>query len=139
MKVSLVIMLTGPVLQVIDTHYNNSEKPSTTKVNKHTACGYSLFINFSFDSNKNKHDYKKGENCTKNFCKKLKECATEIINFGKEVNVTINKRREKSYYKQRIYYIYKKEFIYDDEKCYKFKITVIIPGNIEAQHVISVI
>ena len=35
----------------------------------HAACGNSLFINCSFDSNKNKHDYYRGEDCMKNFVK----------------------------------------------------------------------
>ena len=32
-----------PLLEKISTCHNNSEKPSTTKTNKHTPFGYSLF------------------------------------------------------------------------------------------------
>ena len=42
------------------------------EVNKHTACGYSLFSKCSFDSNRNKHDYYRGKDCMKNCCKGLK-------------------------------------------------------------------
>ena len=36
---------------------NNPKKPSTTKINKHTASGYSLFTYYSFDKTKNMLDY----------------------------------------------------------------------------------
>ena len=37
------------LLEKIDTCHSNPEKSSTTKINKHTACGYSLFLYCSFD------------------------------------------------------------------------------------------
>ena len=64
---------TYSLFEKIDAYYNNSEKSSTTKVTKHTACSYSLFTHCCFDNNKNKHDYYRGEYCMKNFCKRLKE------------------------------------------------------------------
>ena len=36
--------------------YPRAQKFYTTKINKHTVCGCSLFT-YSFDSNKNKHDF----------------------------------------------------------------------------------
>ena len=40
---------------------NNPKEFYTTKMNKHIACGYSLFRHCSFESNKNKHDSYKGK------------------------------------------------------------------------------
>ena len=44
------------LLYKIDTCHNNPEKSSTTKLNKHTASGYSLFTHGSFDNTKNNHN-----------------------------------------------------------------------------------
>ena len=48
-------------------HNNNPKKSSTTKINKHTPSGYSLFTHCSFDKTKNELDYHKGKNCMKPF------------------------------------------------------------------------
>ena len=48
-----------------ETNQNNPEKSSTTKINKHTTSGYSLFTQCSFDNTKNKHDYYWGKDCMK--------------------------------------------------------------------------
>ena len=39
-----------------------------------------MFTKYSFDKNKNKLDYYRKKDCIKEFCKKLKDCALEIIN-----------------------------------------------------------
>ena len=67
----------------IDTCYSNPEKSSTTKINKHTPSGYSVFTQCSFDATKNKLDCYRGKDCIKPFCKDLKEHATKIINYEK--------------------------------------------------------
>ena len=41
----------------MSTCHNNPEKSSTTKINKHTPSGYSLFTHCSFDTAENKLDY----------------------------------------------------------------------------------
>ena len=69
------------LLEKMNTCYNNPEKSSTTKINKHTPSGYSLFTHCSFDKTKNKLDYNRGKNCMKNFCLDLREHATKIINY----------------------------------------------------------
>ena len=61
------------LLEKIDTCHNNPEKLSTTKIIKHTASDYSLFTHRSFDVTKNKHDYYRGKDCVKIFCRKLKK------------------------------------------------------------------
>ena len=50
------------LLEKISTCHNNFEKSSTTKINKHTPCGYSLFTCCSFDTRKNKLDCYRGKN-----------------------------------------------------------------------------
>ena len=46
----------------MNTRYNNPEKSSTTKINKHTPSSYSLLTHCSFDRTKNKLDYYTGKN-----------------------------------------------------------------------------
>ena len=77
-------------------HNNNPKKSSTTKINKYTASGYSLFTHCSFDITKNKLDNYRGRSSSKNFCLDLKEHATKIINNEKKRNNTINKRRKEN-------------------------------------------
>ena len=60
------------LLEKVSTCQNNPKKSSTTKINKHTASGYSLFTHCSFDNTKNKHNYYRTQDCMKNFCKYLK-------------------------------------------------------------------
>ena len=52
-------------LEKKNTCHNNPEKSSTTKVNKNTPSGFSLFTCCSFDTTKNKLDYYRGKNCIK--------------------------------------------------------------------------
>ena len=67
-------------LEKMSTCFNNPKNSSTTKINKHTPSGYSMFTHCSFDATKNKLDYNKGKNCMKNFCLDLREHATKRIN-----------------------------------------------------------
>ena len=71
------------LFEKMNTCHVNPKKSSTTKINKYTASGYSLFTNCSFDTTKNKHDYYRGENCMINFCIDLREYATKIIDYEK--------------------------------------------------------
>ena len=69
------------LLEKMSTSYNNPEKSSRTKINKHTPSGYSIFTHCSFDATKNKLDCYRGKGCMERFCKDLKEHATKIISF----------------------------------------------------------
>ena len=53
------------LLEKMNTCYNNPEESSTTKINKHTPSGYSLFTHCSFDKTKNKLDFYRSEDCIK--------------------------------------------------------------------------
>ena len=68
----------GSLLDKMDTCYDNTEKSSTTKINKHTPSGYSLFTHCSFNKAETNIDYYRGEDCMKKFCKDLREHATKI-------------------------------------------------------------
>ena len=72
------------LLEKMSACYNNPKKSSTTKINKHTPSGYSLFTHCSFDATQNKLDYYRGKNCMKNFYLDLSEQATKIINYEKK-------------------------------------------------------
>ena len=82
------------LLEKMNTCHNNPEKSSTTKINKHTTSGYSLFTHCSFDKRKNRLYYYGGKDFMKMFCLDLKEHVTKIINCEKKRNDTISKRRK---------------------------------------------
>ena len=83
------------LLEKVNTCHNNPKKLSTTKINKHTASGYSLFTHCSFDVTKNKLDCYRGKNCLKNFCLDLREHATKIINYEKKEMIPLIKKKRK--------------------------------------------
>ena len=74
--------------------HNNPEELSTTKINKHTASGYSFFTHCSFDTTNNKLDYYTGKNCMKNFCLDLREHAPKIINYQNKEMIPLTKREK---------------------------------------------
>ena len=83
------------LLEKMSTCHNNPEKSSTTKINKHTPSGYSLFTHCSFDTSKdNKPDCYRGKSCMKNFCLDLKTHVTKIINYEKKEMIPLTKKRE---------------------------------------------
>ena len=80
MKVSFIIYADmASLLEKMITCHNNLKKSSTTKINKHTSSGYSMFTHCSFYLTKNKLDFYRGKDCMKRFCKILKEHTTKIF------------------------------------------------------------
>ena len=63
---------------------NNPEKSYTVRKAKQVPCGYSLDLVTSYDSNKDKHPFYKGEDCTKKLYDDLKDQAMDIINTEKK-------------------------------------------------------
>ena len=61
------------LLEKMSTCYNDPEKSSTTKINKHISSGYSLFRCSSFNTIENKLGYYRDEDCMKKFCEDLKK------------------------------------------------------------------
>ena len=60
---------------------NNPEKSYTEKKAIHEACGYSINLVRSYDSNKNIRNFYRGKDCIKKLCEDLKTQAMEEINF----------------------------------------------------------
>ena len=83
------------LLEKMSTCYNNPEESSTTKINKHTPSGYSIFTHCSFDKSKNKLNYYRGEDCMTKFCQDLREHATKIINYEKKRYDAVSKKRRR--------------------------------------------
>ena len=100
---------------------NNPNESSTTKINKHTPSGYSIFTSCSFDESKNKLNYYRGKDCMKKFCKDLKEHSTRIINYEKKKIIPLTKEEKINYNDQQICYVCKKEFDKNNKKHHKVR------------------
>ena len=98
------------LLEKMSTCINNPNESSTTKMNKRTPSGYSIFTSCSFDESKNKLNHYRGKDCMKKFCKDLKEHATRIINHEKKKIIPLTKEEKINYNDQKVCYICKKEF-----------------------------
>ena len=96
------------LLEKMSTCQNDPNKSSTTKINKHTPSGYSIFTNCSFDESKNKISYYRGNDCMKKFCKDLREHSTRIINYEKKKMIALTTEEKIHYNKQKVCYICKK-------------------------------
>ena len=81
------------LIKKIDGCANDPENSSTTKIDKHIPCGSSVSTIWGFDHIEDKHTLYRGKDCMKKFCTSLREHAKNIIDFEKEKNVTVNKRR----------------------------------------------
>ena len=109
------------LLEKMSTCYNNPKESSTTKINKHTPSGYSIFTHCSFDKSKSKLNYYRGEDCMTKFCKDVREHATKIISYEKKDMIPLTKKEEEDYNNQKVCYICKKEFDKSDKKHYKLR------------------
>ena len=109
------------LLEKLSTCQNNPNKSSTTKINKHTPSGYSVFTHCSFDESKNKLNYYRGDDCIKKFSKDLREHSTKIINYEKKKMISLIKKEEIYHNRQKIYYICKREFDDNDKKQQKVR------------------
>ena len=97
-------------IRKLSTCINNPNESSTTKINKHTPPGYSIFTHCSFDESKNKLNYYKKDDCMNKFCKDLRENVTKIINYEKKKMIPLTTEEKIYHNKQNICYIWKKEF-----------------------------
>ena len=99
------------LLEKMSTYHNNPKKSSTTKINKHTPSGYSLFRHCSFDTTKNRLNYYRDKNCMKNFCLDLREQVTKMINYEKREIMSLPKKEEKLHNKQKFVIYAKKDLV----------------------------
>ena len=90
------------LLEKMSTCINNPNESSTTKINKHTPSGYSIFTHCSFDKSKNKLNYYRG--------KDLREHASKIIDYENKKMIPLTTEKKIYHNKQKICYICKKEF-----------------------------
>ena len=97
------------LVEKIDVRTNNPEKSLTTKKGEHIPCGYSMSTIRSFDSIENNHSLYCGEECMKKLFTSLRQHATNLINFEKKKNITVDKRRIKitSRYKGMFHFLEK--------------------------------
>ena len=95
---------------------NNPENSYTEKKAKHKPSGYAWCSICSFDDTKNKRYFYRGKDCIEKLCKDLKEFGTEIINFKKKEMIPLTNKEVKSYEKQKVCQICKKEFCDDKNK-----------------------
>ena len=109
------------LLEKMSTCQNDPNKSSTTKINKHTPSGYSIFTHYSFHESKNKISYYRGDDCMKKFCKDLREHGTKIINYEKKKMISLTMEEKVHYNKQKVCYICKKEFDNNDKKQQKVR------------------
>ena len=65
-------------------------------------CDYSLFTHCSFDSNKNKNDFHRGEGPIKKFCANVRKQATEIVKCEKKGMIPLTEKQEHKYKKTKI-------------------------------------
>ena len=96
------------LLEKMSTCINNPNESSTTKINKHTPSGYSIFTHCSFDKSKNKLNFYRGKDCMKKFSKDLKEHASKIIDYEKKKMIPLTTEEKIYHNKQKICYICKK-------------------------------
>ena len=109
------------LLEKMSTCQNNPNKSSTTKIDKHTPLGYSIFTHCSFDESKNKTNYYRGDDCMKKFCKDLREHSTKIINYEKKKMIPLTTEEKIYHNKQKICYICKIEFDISNKKHHKVR------------------
>ena len=122
MKLSFVIYADLEcLLEKLSTCINNPNESSTTKINKHTPSGYSIFTRYSFDKSKNKLNYYRGKDCMKKFSKDLREHVSKIINYEKKKMIPLTTEEKIYFNKQKISYICKKEFNNNEKKNYKVR------------------
>ena len=104
------------LLEKMSTCINNPNESSTTKINKHTPSGYSIFAHCSFDKSKNKLNYYRGKDCMKKFSKDSREHVSKIINYEKKKMIPLTIEEKIYHNKQKLCYICKKEFNNNDKK-----------------------
>ena len=99
------------LLEKMSTCINNPNESSTTKINKHTPSGYSIFSHCSFDESKNKLNYYRGKDCMKTFSKDLREHASKIINYEKKKMILLTTEEKISHNKKKFVIYVKKNLI----------------------------
>ena len=96
------------LLERMSTCINNPNESSTTKINKCTPSGYSIFTHCSFDKSKTKLNHYRGKDCMKKFSKDLRKHVSKIINYEKKTMIPLT-TEEKIYHNKKKYVTYVKK------------------------------
>ena len=102
---------------------NNPKESYTERKAKHEPSGYSWITCCSFGASKKERSYNREKDCMERFSKDLKNQAIKLINYEKKEMIPLTNDEKKSYEKQKVCYICKKEFCTNknDEKEFKIK------------------
>ena len=118
-------------------YMSSKSRKVINNLNRHTECTYSLFIRWSFDSNINKYDYYRDEDCMKNFCKNSKEHVMKRASFERLKMLPL-KARKTNFIKSISFVIYAEiNLIIMTKIIGLFKITVIILRNIRVLYILT--
>ena len=101
------------LLQKMDTCINDLGKSSTTRVNKHEMCGYSLITNCLFNEKKDVVDYYRGKDCLKKFCQNLKKQAKLIVDYEKKGMIKLTEEEQYRHDTRKLCFLCKKPFFED--------------------------
>ena len=89
-------------IKKIDGCVNNPENPSTTKIDEHIPCQYSVSTIWAFDHIEIKHTLYRRKDCTKKFCESLREHTKNIIDFEKNKMLPLTKEKLKPYQDSKV-------------------------------------
>ena len=96
---------------------NNPENSYAKKKLRHKPLGYAWCCSIcSFDDKKKRRYFYRIKDCMEKFCKDLKGIGTEKINFEEKEMIPLTNKEIKSYEKQKVCHICKKEFCDDKNK-----------------------
>ena len=84
------------------------ENSSTTTNGEHIPYAYSMSTIWEFDHIEDKLTLYREKDCMKKFCTSLREHAKNIIDFEKEKNIAVNKRRIKTTSRCKCYFCEKR-------------------------------
>ena len=124
---------------------NNLKNSYTERKAKHPPSGWAIFTKCSFDELKNKFNYYRAIDCINKWFEKLRDCATEIINYKEKEMIPLKDKEKEFYEKQEVCHICKKEFCYakNEEKnlnyTKKSEIIAITLENLEEQLIVFAI
>ena len=110
------------LLRKINIRLDNPDKKATKKKATHRPSGYSLVTSCSFDKSKTECKYYRGEDCTKIFCKDLKDQATKIINYEMKEMIPLTDEEKETHEDQKMCYICEQEFYTDENNKKEFKL-----------------
>lgn len=112
---------TKALLVKIQSVQNNPEESYTEKKTIHEPSGYALSLVTSYDQNKDTHEYYRGKDFMKKFCRDLKNKALELVNIPEETRVSLTNTEIFYHEYSSRCHICEKGFCYDqkDPKVYE--------------------